>query len=190
MTTNVQSSFLPGLTDNATEFVTVNNEVKVLSNGKFFPFTELSFAIISTLEEAINKDKEVKGHLLSMHPHSKMARIEQFAKCRFGGLDYNADIKDGVLQDGEYWECPLRGNCKSEGVLCKLPVVNGSRLTKQEVELIQETTSSKTNEVIATDMELPMGSLHKIKKMLYQKFGVQTKQELVRIACRLNLIQL
>lgn len=179
----------PGMVCSSTEFFVSENQVKIIQNAKVLPFCEISSATMQILDEAINQDINVKLELFDMHPTSKMKRIEQFAKCRFGGLDFQGDIKEGILQDGEYWECPNRGTCKSEGILCKLPSYNGKRLEKQEVELLQLTSTNKTNEVIAEELHLPMGSFHKAKKFLYDKLEIQTKQEGVMISFFLNLIR-
>jgi hypothetical protein len=179
----------PGMVCSATEFFLSENEMKIIQNAKILPFSEISFSTQQILQEAINEDLNVKLALLEMHPNSNMKRLEQFAKCRFGGLDFQGDIKDGELQDGEYWECPNRGNCPHEGILCKLPTYNNQRLTKQDVQLLQLTATNKTNEVIGEEMQLPMGSFHKAKKYLYVKLGIQTKQEGVMISILLNLIQ-
>lgn len=178
----------PGMACSATEFFTDGNEIRIIQNAKVLPFCEISSATMQILDEAINQDKKVKLELFDMHPTSKMKRIEQFAKCRFGGLDFQGDIKDGVLQDGEYWDCPNRGKCKSEGILCKLPNYNGIRLEKKEIQLLQLMSSNKTNDVIAEEMDMPMGSLHKLKKIVYDKLGIQTKQEGTMVSFFLNLI--
>ncbi|MFA9191100.1 hypothetical protein AAGV28_06925 [Flavobacterium sp. FZUC8N2.13] len=189
MTQSNANSIFPGMIDSATEFFVSNGEVKIIQNAKILPFCEISSATMQILEETINQDARVKIELLDMHPTSKMKRIEQFAMCRFGGLDFEADIKDGQLQDGEYWECPNHGNCKSEGILCKLPKYNGQRLEKQEVILLQLMATNKTNDSIAHDMDMAMGSLHKLKKNVYDKLGIQTKQEGTMISFFLNLIR-
>ncbi|OYX86769.1 MAG: hypothetical protein B7Y83_00075 [Flavobacteriales bacterium 32-34-25] len=176
--------------DSATEFFVSKGEVKIIQNSKVLPFCEISSATMQVLEEAINNDQHAKRELLDMHPNSKIKRLEQFAMCRFGGLDFQGDIKDGELQDGEYWPCPNHGNCKSEGILCKLPNYNGERLKKEDVKLLQLTATNMTNEVIGEKMDMPMGTLHKFKKQLYQKLNIQTKQEGVMISFLLNLIQL
>lgn len=184
------NTLFPGMATTATEFFIDQKELKFIHSGRILPFTELSFGIIRILEEKINQDKFLKLELFDMHPTSKMKRIEQFAKCRFGGLDFRADIIDGDIQEGDYWECPLRGSCKSEGILCKLPTYNGLQLQKQDVRLMQLLATDKTNEVIADEMQLPLGSFHKAKKNLYEMLNVQTKQEVVIISIKLNLIQL
>ncbi|MDR6844475.1 hypothetical protein [Flavobacterium granuli] len=179
----------PGLADSCIEFFNDQEETKVIQNSKVFPLDEASFSVIQILDEEIEKDPLVKSHLMAMHPDSKIKRTKQFVSCRFGGLDYQGDIKDGKLQEGEYWECPLRGNCKSEGILCKLPSYNGQQLQLQEVKLLQLTATNKTNDVIAEELNLPLGSFHKAKKYLYEKLGIQTKQEGAMISIFLNLIQ-
>ena len=179
----------PGMICSATEFFISDNQVKIIQNSKILPFCEISFATQQILKEAINEALDVKLALHDMHPSSNIKRLEQFAKCRFGGLDFQGDIKDGQLQDGEYWPCPNHGNCPHEGTLCKLPVYNEQRLTKQDVQLLQLTATNKTNEAIGDAMNMPMGSLHKAKKFLYVKLGIQTKQEGVMISMFLNLIQ-
>jgi DNA-binding CsgD family transcriptional regulator len=180
---------LPGMICSATEFFISDNEVKIIQNAKILPFCEISFATQQILNEAINEDLDAKLALHDMHPSSGIKRLEQFTKCRFGGLDFQADIKDGQLQDGEYWPCPNHGNCPHEGILCKLPIYNEQRLTTQDIQLLQLTATNKTNEAIGEEMNLPMGSFHKAKKFLYVKLGIQTKQEGVMISMFLNLIQ-
>ncbi len=179
---------LPGILDNGIEFFVSNDQVKAITNGKVLDFTELPFATIQILEEAIEADKEVKMHLLDMHPNSKFKRLEQFTKCRFGGLDYQADLSHEGVQAGEYWDCPLRGKCASEGVLCKAASINGSKLTSQDVQFAKLLATDATNEVIAGEMNLPMGSFHLAKKKYYQKLGISTKQESTILAQRHNLI--
>ena len=178
----------PGMVCSATEFFIENGETKIIQNAKVLPFCEISFGTQQILQEAINEDLNIKLALHDMHPNSSMKRLEQFAKCRFGGLDFQGDIKDGELQDGEYWSCPKRGTCPHEGILCKLPTYNNQRLTSQDVQLLQLTAINKTNEAIGEEMNLPMGSFHKAKKFLYVKLGIQTKQEGVFISLFLNLI--
>lgn len=180
----------PGMGCSSTEFFISNNEMKFIQNSRVLPFCEISFETQKILTNEINKDIRVKIELHDMHPTSPLKRLEQFAKCRFGGLDFQGDIKDGELQDGEYWECPNHGKCKSEGILCKLPSYNNQRLTAQDVSLMKLTSTDKTNEAIASELHMALGSFHKAKKYLYKKLAVQTKQEIVKIAFSLNLIQL
>jgi DNA-binding CsgD family transcriptional regulator len=178
----------PGMTDESTEFFLFERELKVIQNGTVKSFTDLSSYTMGILKDAINSDKPTKLALLEMHPNSEMRRLEQFATCRFGGLDFQADIKDGVLQDGEFWECPNRGTCPYQGVLCKLPLINGVRLTDQDVELMQLSASELTNEAIADKMNLPLGTFHKKKNRIHSFTGVNTRPGITKIFNFFNLI--
>ena len=183
-----KNKILPGILDESIEFFVDEDKVKAISCGKLISFTELSFSHIQILEEEIERDQKVKAHLLNLFPNNRYKRLEQFVKCRFGGLDYEADISSGSLQDGEWWDCPIRGKCPSEGVLCKSVTYNGEKLDGTDISLAKLLATNYTNDVIATEMNLPLGSLHLAKKKLYRKLGVQTKQESTRIAQRLNII--
>jgi hypothetical protein len=180
----------PGMGDSAIEFFISDKDTKIIKHGKVLPFSEIPFATLKTLEQTIQSDIKINLELHDMHPNSKLKRLEQFARCRFGGLDFVGDIIDGKLQEGEYHDCPKRGTCKSEGILCKLPSYNGQNLSTQDILLMQLLSSPKTNDVIADEMNLPLGSFHKVHHILYGKLGVQTKQEVTKIAYLLNLIQL
>lgn len=184
------NALYPGMICNSTEFFVSDNETKIIQSGRILPFCEISLGTLELLKETINADLPAKLELHDMHPNSEMMRVEQFARCRFGGLDFEGDIKEGKLQDGEYWACPNRGTCKSEGILCKLPNYNNERLTTEDVQLLQLTSTNLTNDVIGEKMNMPMGSFHKAKKILYGKLNIQTKQEGVMISFLLNLIQL
>ena len=182
------NTIYPGLVDNSIEFFRSKNKIFFLKNGRVKNISDLSFSIIEKIKEAMHSDESVMKALTEWHPSSGMSRIEQFIECRFSGLDFIPDIKEGVLQDGEFWPCPKRGSCPYEGILCKLPVINGHRLEQIEIELIQHSTTDKKNEVIAALLNLPLGTFHALKNVIHKKLGVQTKQELTKIAAFWNLI--
>lgn len=182
--------FYPGLLGPDVEiFNDGENELKILSNGKVKPFSQAPYSIIKLLLEQLEQEPEAKKILEEWHPSSSMKQIEQFAACRFGGLDYEADIKDNTLQDGEFHPCPKRGSCEAEGILCKMPIINGSRLSFPMVKLMRLLSSNDTNEVIAEKMNMPLGSYHFLKKKLYAALGnVQTKQEVALISRDLTIV--
>ena len=177
-----------GMSCNGIEFFQNNNDLFAIHNRKIIAFTELPFGIVQLLKEEIEQHPEVKMALHDMHPISEYKRIEQFARCRFGGLDFHPDIKNNVLQEGEYWPCPLHGKCESEEILCKLPSYKGQRLTNADVKMMQHLSTEETNEAIAEDLDYTLGSFHKIKQQLYKKLGIQTKPTLALITRALNLI--
>lgn len=185
MTTN---RVYPGMVDNSVEFFVIDNQLNAIQNGIIKSFTDFSFALISLIEETMEADEQAIEALMQMHPGSRLKRIEQFAKCRFGGLDCTPDVKNGVIGEGDYWDCPIRNKCQFNGVLCKAPHYNGQELTPIDIEIMKSSTTTKTNEVIAEDIGVPFGTFHKIKQGLYEKLNVQTKQEVAVIAVLMNFI--
>lgn len=185
----MSKKILPGLIDQSVEvFNDENGNVLTIQNGNVLPFSNLPFAMIERFKELMKSDKEV---LLAMHdlvPDSEILRIEKFVSCRFGGLDYQGDIVDDKFQDGEYWNCPNRANCPHNGIVCKLPMVNGERITEQDVKILQLTATEMTNDVIAQELNLPLGTLHKLKRNIWATLGIQTKQQATLIANEMNLL--
>ena len=94
---------IPGLLDNTIEFFNFEDDVKFISDGKLKSFTEAPASVIIMLKEAIDKKPEAKAILMDWHPESEFNQLKQFASCKFGGIDYSADIKNGELQEGEYF---------------------------------------------------------------------------------------
>jgi hypothetical protein len=61
-------------------------------------------------------------------------------------------------------------------------------LTNDDIKLMQFSSTEMTNEVIAEEMNMPLGTFHKAKAQLHQILGIQTKQGITRLCSFLNLI--
>lgn len=170
------------------EFFNTGSELKYFNQGRLRSFKDLPYSYIQIIRENIESDPALNTELMRMHPDSEMKRIEQFAICNFSGLDHEPDIQNGILQQGEYWDCPLRGNCISEGILCKPLTYKDHTINAVEISMIKLLITDMTNDIIASTMLLPLGTFHLFKKELYKKLCISTKQELTIIAIRLNII--
>jgi len=194
--TNKQPTLYPGMLSNASEveFFVVEDEMNYIANGKVNSIANAPFSIIQLTKEEIAKDSEAEAALIHWYPKSEFKRQVQFLKCRYGGLDHSADMKDNQFAEPDYWDCPKRDTCPFNGVICKLPKYNGNQLTAIDIKLMKLLSTTATNEVIADTLNLAFGSFHKLKQALYSKLGdspntpIQTKQELALIAKSLNLI--
>ena len=187
----IKQNYYPGMISEEIEFFTTGQELKVIQNGKIFPFAEISPKVYEILKNAMPKDFDAHSELIKWHPTNEAKQIEQFTKCRYGGLDFNADIDiAGKLQKGEYWPCPLRGSCNAEGIICKNITYNGNQISNQEINLIKELVTDTTNEEIADKLNIKLGTLHFKKRVLYEKLEIKTKQELTIFAIKYNLIHL
>lgn len=188
MTTSVQSKVYPGLLCASVEVFLHENQLKAFVQGQTYDFQNLPYAYHTIFSEALSKEPETQSILKEWHPDSKVKQLEQFVKCRFGGLDYTPDIKNMELQDGEYWECPLRGMCKGEGIVCRSVMYNDQILNNKHIKLLKMLATNMTNQSLYEAMGMHEGTFNKFKKELYAILGIQTKQEAACISKDLNLI--
>lgn len=188
-TDTAKNRIYPGLNCSSLEVFNDNGNLKAFYQGKIQDFENLPFTYIQTFREELNRDVKAKEIVESWHPNSDMHQVKKFASCRFGGLDFVPDIQNFQLQKGEYWDCPLRGKCKGEGIVCRNLMFQGNELSAQDIKLLKLLGTNYTNEVLADEMDMCQGTFNLFKKQLYAKLGnIQTKQEAVIIAVKLNLI--
>lgn len=185
---NTQAKYYPGMLDANIEIFKSPLGLKVIHNSSIINFDQISMPLYQRFKDELQKSPEALEILMEWFPDSELKRLEKFAECRFGGLDHEPDITHQATQFGEYWDCPLRGSCKGEGKVC-LPIkYNDELLNAVDIKILRLVATDLTNEVIADKLKLALGSLHKIKKELYQKLNILTKQEAALIAKQLNLI--
>jgi DNA-binding CsgD family transcriptional regulator len=182
------NALYPGMIDNKVEFFAVEGGMKFIKDSEVQCTTKMPYSLIQLGYEEIAKEPEVEKALQEWHPNSKFNQLQQFLKCRYGGLDFSADMENNQFKEGDYWNCPSRKTCPFNGIICKAPKVNGHELTVLEIDLMILKSTNKTNQVIADELNLAFGSFHKASKILYQKLGVQTRQEITVKAHELNLI--
>lgn len=179
----------PGLLCDSIEFfIGHNGKFKVMSGGKVKEFKDASYGHHQILEEAVEREPEAKELLNEWYPNSKLKRLIQFGSCRFGGLDFQPDVTDFQLQEGEYNECAARDFCPGAGILCHAPRYNNEEISFLEVKVLQALATTDTNENIAHKLNMPLGSFHQLKKKLYKKLKIQTKPEAALISRDLNLL--
>lgn len=185
----INQNYYPGMINSEIEFFTTGETLTFIQNGKMLPFSKIDSTIYKMLKDEMHKDIDAHLALMDWHPNNEQMQVEQFTKCRYGGLDFNADITaSGRVQKGEYWECPLRTNCKSAGLVCKNIKVHHQPITIDEVQLIKLLVTDMTNDVIAMELKIALGTLHLKKRVLYEKLEISTKQELTIFAFQYNII--
>ncbi|WP_417237237.1 MULTISPECIES: hypothetical protein [Flavobacteriaceae] len=188
-TNTVKNRIYPGLNCSSVEFFNDKGDVKAFAKGKMLDFEDLPYSYHQTLKAELKKEPQTNKILNQWFPDSELQQLEKFVSCRFGGLDFVPDIQNYQLQKGEYWDCPLRGKCKGEGIVCRNLTYEGKELTANDIKLLKLLGTNYTNEVLAEEMDMCQGTFNLFKKQLYAKLGnIQTKQEAVIIAVKLNLI--
>lgn len=182
------SKCYPGMLDDSVEFFNSSNGLKVMTNGSVIDFSEMPVKLHQLVKRIYDNHPEADEVLKGWFPTQPAKRLETFVKCRFGGLDFTPDIQNNVVQDGEYWDCPLRGSCKGEGKICKPISYNQQTLSTTEINMLRLLSTDKTNIAISDDLNLPLGTFHKIKQILYQKLNIRTRPEATLVVVALNLL--
>lgn len=119
-------------------------------------------------------------------PYYQYLMVRRFCKCNFGKLDTTTiDIGSNGNFNFEKVDCPLRGECKFEGVIC-CPKFN-SKLSKAEERVMSLYYQGFNKEEIACKLYLSVETVKNHIKSSYLKLGVHEKSEFVKYANQHNL---
>lgn len=119
-------------------------------------------------------------------PYYQYLIIRRFCKCNFGKLDgTKSDIDRTGRFNFEKVECPLRGECRFEGVICS-PIFN-SKLSDAELRVMKLIYQGASKDEIAERLYLSLNTIKNHIKSVYLKLGIHEKSEFIRYANENNL---
>ena len=153
--------------------------------------TELIQSMIETIKEQYPEAyNALNRNYSSSSPNAKYFQFlifRMFCKCNFGKLDSTkVDVENGRM-NFEKVECPLRGECQFEGVICN-PKFN-SKLSDAELRVMKLVYQGRAIDEIASTLFI---SIHTVKnhiKSVYCKLRIHEKSEFIRYANQNNLFQ-
>lgn len=99
----------------------------------------------------------------------------RFIRCNFNEYDNENDIDHRGSFNFEEVKCPLRGECKVEGIVCK-PKFN-SNLTDRELEVMRLLYLGKTVETTADDLIISIETVRTHRRNSLQKLGLHSMNE-------------
>ncbi len=116
-------------------------------------------------------------------PYYRFLMVRRFLKCNFGTLDTTEqDVDDDLILHFEKVQCPLRGECRMDGVIC-MPKFN-SKLSDAEMRVMRMYYESKDVIRIADALYLSGHTVKNHIKAAYAKMGVHTRGEFITYANR------
>lgn len=129
--------------------------------------------------EAVNEEYAGKAH-------GRWLMVRRIIRCNFGIFDQVPDISaDGCLKF-EHVPCPLRGECKHEGIICHpKPSVS---LTRKEFEILQYIEQGLTDNEIGDIMFLSGQTVFTHRRNIRRKLGVHSNTGIINVAKKQNLI--
>mgnify|MGYP002623165904 CR=1 FL=1 len=112
--------------------------------------------------------------------------VRRFCKCNFGKLDTTKlDVEVSGRFNFEKVDCPLRGECKWEGVIC-FPTFN-TRLSDAELRVMRLVYEGMSKEDIAERLYISPNTVKNHIKSVYCKLGIHEKSDFIQYANRNNL---
>lgn len=114
----------------------------------------------------------------------RFLRVRRFIKCNFGSFDNITDF-DGKDLRFEFVACPLRGECKYDGIICN-PRFNHS-LSERELEVMQMQCAGVTDSEIADRLFISINTVANHRKSSLRKTGLHSLAEFQRYATDKNI---
>ncbi|MCE3025300.1 helix-turn-helix transcriptional regulator [Riemerella anatipestifer] len=181
----------PGMCDDSLEifFHKEENRLMAIHNSQIKCFTKLPTEAIGFIYNIMDSEVETQELLQKWFPDDTEKQIQKLAKCRFGGLNFEPDYCSKKKSPNfDVVDCPLKGHCKGEGILCKEISYKGESLSNLELEALRLISSIEKNTAIAELLGMPLGTFNVFRTNLYEKLNIRTKQEATRVAVFLGLI--
>lgn len=113
--------------------------------------------------------------------------VRRFCRCNFGIIDDVKDIGSNGRMNFERVQCPLRGECSCEGVICN-PKFN-SKISDAEERVLKMIFRGKTKEEIAEELRLSIHTVNNHIRNAYSRIGVHEKAEFIDYAHKNKLWQ-
>lgn len=174
---------------NDIEFFTYEREVWVrYLDGSTRQLTESDTTLIDSIIDSLTAFypkaykalcSEYKGCTLN-HRYFRFRIVSRFIRCNFAQLDNVPDFSSLSGFNFEYIQCPLRGECKHEFVICR-PEFNHC-LSSAELPVLRLWFEGCSVDEIANALCLSPHTVHNHIRNAYQKLGLHSRSEFVKYA--------
>lgn len=130
-----------------------------------------------------------KEYAQSRHniPFFELLIVRRFLKCNFGQFDGQLDIDQMGNFHFEEVNCPLRGECKSEGIICK-PKFN-STLSEAELNVMRSFYEGIGETDIADKLCICVDTVRTHKRNAFRRIDVHSLPEFFLYARQNNLFK-
>lgn len=175
------------------EFFICDDKLFCMTDGRSEEVTEKNQELIEEILQRIeNFYPEAYEALNESYQKSQLnqsyfnyLRVRRFLKCNFADLDTSDhDDNDGVF-NFEKIHCPLRGECKFDGIIC-MPKFN-SKLSDSELRVMRLYYNNESIDRIADHLYLSGHTVRNHIKASYAKLKVHSQAEFIAYANRNHL---
>ena len=113
-------------------------------------------------------------------PFYRYRIVCRFVRCNFAQLDRTPDIDGDMHSTFEYIQCPLRGECKHENVICRPEFDH--RLSPAETRVMRLVYEGMNESEIADRLCLSQHTVHTHIHNAYSRLGLHGKSEFIKYA--------
>ncbi|WP_372776471.1 helix-turn-helix transcriptional regulator [Mangrovibacterium sp.] len=149
-------------------------------NKLYNQFNELYPAAMEALSQEFVKFRSIPA----MH---EFMIVRRMIKCNFGKYDSVMDIDHLGNLNFEEVDCPLRGECHLENVVCK-PKLN-SKLSERELQIMQLLYEGYPKKDVAAACAVSIETVRTHKRNAFRKLGVHSLAEFNSYANQKNLFE-
>lgn len=177
---------------------------RVLTNSEFFAYESEVWirSVDGTTRVLLDSDyevvKEVVEHISVFYPKAYEALCEEyrrcspnpsyfryriacrFIKCNLGALDSIPDITSDRHFKMEHINCPLRGECRYENVICRPQFDH--QLSRAEIRVMKLVYNGLSQEIISEQLMLSPHTVHTHIRNAYTRLGIHSKAEFIKYA--------
>lgn len=114
--------------------------------------------------------------------------VRRFIKCNMGNYDNTLDLDESWNFNFEFIKCPLRGECRGEGVICS-PKFD-SKLSDRQIDVMRMCYEGKADEEIAENLFITLDTVKNHRKNSFRKLDIHSMSEFMRYALKNNLFNL
>lgn len=176
------------------EFFTYNNEVWVrLSDGTMKALKDSDRDVIAAILDCVSTfypkayaalSKEYEG-CAPNQSYYRYRMAVRFIRCNFAALDDVPDFDKDMHCNFEYVNCPLRGECRNDHVIC-CPEFD-HHLSRAELRVMALVYEGMTEDEIGEQLKLSPRTVHTHIYNANSRLGLHSKAEFIKYAAKNKL---
>ena len=157
-------------------FVVADDRGEVLRQGELVD--EMYERIEDNFPEAMKALQDLYEKSKPNKAYYRYLIVRRFIKCNFGEYDIRELDIDGEQWNFEKVGCPLRGECKLEGIVCNPKLQTG--LSRRELEVLSLCAKGMRSQAIADKLHVTIYTINVHIKHILQKLNKENIKSVIR----------
>lgn len=163
-----------GLLDSNIEFFSQDGELFSIQDGTRYQFPHMPVKHLDFLEQVYLDDTTGQKTVEHLIPTN---RVKVYSICRFGGCNSTPDATSvgDCMDNAEYFDCGIRGNCPHEGKRCKEIVAERGVISPRQLEIMKLVAEGLFNKEIADRLQISENTVANHLANIFDKLGDRSR---------------